>query len=124
MPSYNRIVLSFCVKTGTDYTALVTLPLLRQREQTETFLLEPFTTALTFLMFAFQVLAVFLLEWETLWPKETPLPQTLHFAISIHLHIVSKIHEQLNILHFFVFVKRFFNFSLFFLRLFRYLRHP
>jgi hypothetical protein len=33
----------------------------------------------------FQVRLVRLWEWETLIPKVTPLPQTSHFAISLHL---------------------------------------
>ena len=74
---------------GNRQTALVTFPLLRQREQTATFFFEPLTTALTLRIFAFQVLEVLRLEWETLCPKESPFPQTLHFAISLHLQSAS-----------------------------------
>lgn len=42
----------------------------------------PFTTALTLLILGFQVLLVFLWEWDTLLPNTTPLPQTLHFAMT------------------------------------------
>jgi hypothetical protein len=41
----------------------------------------PSTTALTLRMLGFQVLLVLRLEWETLCPKTTPLPQMLHLAI-------------------------------------------
>lgn len=61
--------------------ALVTLPERRQREHTYTVFGVPFTTALTLLMLGFQVLFVFLWEWDTLLPNTTPFPQTLHFAI-------------------------------------------
>ena len=50
-------------------TALVTLPERRQREQTLTVLGVPFTIALTRLMLGFQVLLVFLLEWDTASPN-------------------------------------------------------
>ena len=53
----------------------------RQREQTYTDLFVPLTTALTLRILGFQVLLVLRLEWETLCPKATPLPQTLHLAI-------------------------------------------
>ena len=65
--------------------ARVILPERRQREQTATVLWVPLTTALTFLMLGFQLLLVFLLEWETLQPNVTPFPQTSHFAITKHL---------------------------------------
>ena len=63
------------------YIALVTLPLLRQREHTYTCLTVPLRFALTLLMLGFQLLLVFLWEWETLQPNVTPFPQTEHFAI-------------------------------------------
>ena len=63
------------------YIALVTLPLLRQREQTYTCFTVPLRLAFTLLMLGFQLLLVFLCEWETLQPNVTPFPQTEHFAI-------------------------------------------
>jgi hypothetical protein len=61
--------------------ARVTLPERRHLEQTLTVVGVPFTTALTLRMLGFQVLLVLRLEWETLCPKVTPLPQMLHLAI-------------------------------------------
>ena len=62
-------------------TALVTLPERRQREHTYTVLGVPLTTALTRLIFGFQVLFVLRFECETARPKATALPQISHFAI-------------------------------------------
>ena len=39
-------------------------------------------------MLGFQVLLHLRWEWETVLPKVTPLPQTLHFAMGIYLLIV------------------------------------
>ena len=69
------------VKFQKNQTARVTFPERRQRVQTFTDFVFPFTTALTFLMFGFQVLFDLLCEWLTLIPKVTPLPQISHFAI-------------------------------------------
>ena len=63
--------------------ARVILPERRQREQTVTVLCSPSTTAFTFLMFGFQALLVWRMEWDTLQPKVTPFPQMQHFAISV-----------------------------------------
>ena len=63
-------------------TALVTLPERRQREHTYTVLGVPLTTALTRLIFGFQVLFVLRFECETARPKATALPQISHFAIT------------------------------------------
>lgn len=67
--------------THLHQTARVTFPERRQRVQTYTLLGEPFTTALTRLMFAFHVLLERLCECDTLIPKETFLPQNSHFAM-------------------------------------------
>ena len=61
--------------------ARVILPERRQREHTLTVVCSPLTTALTFLMFGFHALLVLRLEWDTLQPNVTPLPQMQHFAI-------------------------------------------
>ncbi len=92
---------------------LSTLPERRQRLQTETVVCVPFTLALTFLMLGFQVLLVFLLEWETLRPKVTPLPQYSHFAIyntsALSFFTTYRLQHP-NIQHFFVFVNIFLGF--------------
>ena len=61
--------------------ALSTLPDLKQRVQTCILLEAPFTLHFTLLTFAFHIVLVFLLEWLTLLPKRTPLPQISHLAI-------------------------------------------
>lgn len=61
--------------------ALSTLPDLRQRVQTCILLEPPFTLHFTLLTLAFHIVLVFLLEWLTLLPKRTPLPQISHLAI-------------------------------------------
>jgi len=48
----------------------------------------PFLRTLTLLTLGFQVLFVFLFEWDTLIPKVTPFPQTSHFAMGLHLLII------------------------------------
>jgi hypothetical protein len=65
-----------------NQTARVTFPERKQRVQTLTDFVFPLTTALTFLMLAFQVLFDLLCEWLTLIPKDTPFPQISHFAIA------------------------------------------
>ncbi len=67
--------------------ALVTLLERKQRVHTLSFFEAPFTTALTFLIFGFQVLLLLLWEWLTFIPKTKPFPQTSHFAITTHLLI-------------------------------------
>jgi hypothetical protein len=42
---------------------------------------EPLTTALTLFTLGFQTLLERLCEWDTLIPKDTPLPQKSHLAI-------------------------------------------
>ena len=65
--------------------ALVTLLERRQLVQTLILLGVPPTRALMLLTLAFQVLFDLLCEWLTLIPKATPLPQTSHLAIYMHL---------------------------------------
>jgi len=67
--------------SGPGYTARVTLSERRQRVQAWMRRGEPSTTAFTRFTLGFQVLLLRLWEWETLIPKDTPLPQMSHFAI-------------------------------------------
>lgn len=50
--------------------------------QTYTLFGEPSITALTFLRLALNFLLERLCEWEMVIPKEVPLPQLMHFAIT------------------------------------------
>ena len=61
--------------------ARVTLPERRQRVQTLIRRGVPFTIALTFLTFGFQVLFERLCEWDTLIPKAISLLQISHLAM-------------------------------------------
>ena len=69
--------------------ARITLPERKQREHTEIVFGVPLTSARTVLTLAFQVLLLLLWEWLTLMPKDTPFPQTSHFAIKKHLHFMT-----------------------------------
>ena len=101
----------FLCQIHKNQTARVTFPERRQRVQTLTDFVFPFTTALTFLMLAFQVLFDLLCEWLTLIPKVVPFPQISHFAIYIHLQIIDNFHKTISILtDNFQFCKIFFKF--------------
>lgn len=66
-----------------NYQALSTFfRVRRQRAHMLTVLTVPFSETLTLRILGFQALFVLRCEWETELPNTTPLPQTLHFAIS------------------------------------------
>jgi len=59
-----------------DYNALSTYPDLKHLVQTLTLFTDPFTTALTVLIFGAQLLELFLFEKVTLLPNTLLLPHT------------------------------------------------
>ena len=66
------------------YIARVTLFERKHLVQTFIDLLAPFTNTFTFFTLGFHALLLFLLEWLTFNPKDTPLLHTSHFATKIH----------------------------------------
>lgn len=80
----SRIEKHYSINRQADQPTALSLRMVRkQRVQTYTDLFVPFMFIFTFLTLGFQVLLVFLLEWETLRPKTTDLSQKSHFAIFI-----------------------------------------